>query len=166
MRPARSVIAVVLLTLWLAACGSSSKSSTNATTKSTAQSPGTTTTASKATTANSGSSGAVAAVTTGPVRATLRGANHNPVVNQHWVYVVTATDASGHSLTGTVDSEFVFGGQVVGRETPPTHPLRNGRLHDFMEFPAASLGVPLTFQTVVHTPQGTVTLDWPVRVRK
>ena len=88
------------------------------------------------------------------------------MVNHNWVYVVRASDASGHPLSGTVDSEFVYSGQVVGRETPPTHPLKGGRLHDVIQFPPAAVGVPLTFQAVVRTPPGTVTLDWPVKVKR
>ena len=162
MRPTKSVIAVVLLGLSVAACGSGSKS-----TSSGAAPPAPSTQASTtATIAGSGRTGTIAAVSTGPVRATLRGASHDPVVNRNWVYVVTASDASGHPLSGTVDSEFVYSGHVVGRETPPIHPLKGGRVHDVIQFPAAAVGVPLTFQAVVHTPPGTVTLDWPVKVKR
>jgi hypothetical protein len=100
------------------------------------------------------------------MHATLHGENHAPTVKQPWYYSVLATDASGHPLAGTVDTEFVFGGQIVGRETPPTHPLTDGRLNDNVTFPAQSVGVSLTFQVVVHTTLGSVTLDWPVKVQK
>jgi hypothetical protein len=86
------------------------------------------------------------------------------VAKKNWTYTVTATDASGHPLAGTVLTEFVFGGQVVGRESPPTHPLKNGRLKDVVQFPPQSVGIPITFQTVVKTRLGSVTLDWPVKV--
>lgn len=77
-----------------------------------------------------------------------------------------ATDASGRALSGTVDTQFVFGGQVVGHETPPTHPLTNGRLNDNVTYPATAVGIQLTFQVVVHTQLGSVTLDWPVKVKR
>jgi hypothetical protein len=83
-----------------------------------------------------------------------------------WPYSVTVTDPAGHPLTGTVDIEFTFGGQVVGRDTPPTHPLENGHWKDKLTFPAAALGEPLTFQAVAHTSAGSITLDWPVTVRR
>lgn len=105
-------------------------------------------------------------MTTGPVRATLHAANHAPLAKRNWVYTVTVTDAAGHPLGGTVHTEFVYGGQVVGREAPPTHPLKHGRLRDVVQYPVAAIGVPLIFQTVVHTPRGSVTLDWPVKVRQ
>ena len=79
-----------------------------------------------------------------------------------WHYSVLATDPGGRPLSGSVDTEFVFNGQVVGREAPPTHPLKNGRLDDKVTFPAQAIGIPLTFRVVVHTPTGSVTLDWPV----
>ena len=100
------------------------------------------------------------------MRAWLHGANHAPNVGKKWDYSVLATDQGQHPLAGTVDSEFVFGGQVVGHETPPTHPLSNGRLNDDVTFPAQAAGIPLTFQVVVHTKLGSVTLDWSVKVQK
>lgn len=102
----------------------------------------------------------------GGMRAALHGENHAPTANKLWHYSVAAIDSSGRPLSGTVDTEFAFGGQVVGRESPPTHPLSNGRLDDSVTFPARSLGIPLTFRVVVHTKLGSVTLDWPVKVKR
>jgi hypothetical protein len=101
----------------------------------------------------------------GGVRAWLHGENHDPTINTLWHYSVAATDASGVPLSGTVDTEFVYGGMVVGRETPPTHQLTHGRLNDSITFPPASTGVSLELRVVVHTKLGTVTLDWPVKAR-
>ena len=168
-----AVAGTVIIALWTSGCGSSSSSSSTHTqataaapTTTTSSTPQTTTTSASSATASSGATGTAAAVTTGPVRATLRGANHDPLVKAPWPYSVTVADAAGHPLSGTVDVQFVFGGQVVGRDTPPTHPLKNGRWHDNLNFPAQSIGIPLTFQVVAHTPAGTVTLNWPVKVRK
>jgi hypothetical protein len=102
----------------------------------------------------------------GELRASLHGANHSPTVGKQWDYSVLATDAGRHALAGTVETEFALGGQVVGRETPPTHPLKNGRLNDNVTFPAQAAGIPLTFQVVVHTSLGSATLDWPIKVQK
>jgi hypothetical protein len=77
---------------------------------------------------------------------------------------VSATDARGTPLSGTVDTEFALGGTVVGHETPPVHPLTHGHLTDTVTFPAQAIGVPLELQVVVHTRLGTVTLDWSVKV--
>jgi hypothetical protein len=100
------------------------------------------------------------------VHGTLRGANHAPIVNKPWAYSVNITDAAGHPLSGTVDTEFTFAGQVVGHETPPSHPIKAGRLHDTLTFPPQSVGQPLAVRAVAHTSAGSITLDWPVQVRK
>jgi hypothetical protein len=98
-----------------------------------------------------------------PMRATLVGENHAPKVNQPWSYSVTVTDASGHSMSGTVDIEFALSGTVVGHDKPPTDPI-TGNLHHTLKFPAAAVGVPLEVQAIVHTTLGSLTLDWPITV--
>jgi len=127
-----------LLAVMLAACGGAGSKTTSSTQSSTAPSSG-----------SSQQSGTPSSITTGPVRGRL-----------------TVTDASGHPLPGAVVTEFTFGGQVVGRETPPTHNLSGGRLRDTITFPPASLGEPIALQTVVHTRLGSITLAWPVTPTK
>jgi hypothetical protein len=85
-------------------------------------------------------------------------------VNQAWSYSITVTDAKSHPMSGTVDIQFALAGQVVGHDTPPTHPVTNGSWHDTLKFPAASAAVPLDVQAVVHTSLGSITLDWPIKV--
>jgi hypothetical protein len=142
--------AAVLAGIALAACGGSSSSST---------SPAHSTTSTSSTTQASGSG---ASVTTGPVHGALVGANHSPKIGAKWPYTVSVTDAAGQPLDGTVAINFTFGGEVVGHDTPPTHPLKNGHWHDNLKFPAQSLGQPLSLQAVVHTSKGSITLSWPV----
>jgi hypothetical protein len=105
-------------------------------------------------------------VTTGPVRATLHGQGHDPVVGQKWIYTLAVTDAQGHGLSGTIDTEFALQGTVVGHDTPPTHSLKNGHYKEALKFPPVSVGYPIDLQVVVHTKLGSVTLDWPVTVHK
>ena len=154
IRRSAAVATLLLLALVLAACGGSKSRST---TTNTATSTPTTTTAPAA-----GSP----SVSSGPVRGTLTGASHAPVVNKACRYSLTVTDASGRPLSGTADIEFVFGGVVVGRDRPRTHPVMNGRWHDTLEFPATAVGEPLTFRAVVHTRRGSIILDWPIMVRR
>jgi hypothetical protein len=145
--------AIIAVSMTVAACGSGSSSTTTSTTThltTTAPTP----------------QGGTASVTTGAVRGKLVGQNHAPTVGKKWPYSVTVTNASGSPLNGTVDIEFVFAGQVVGRDTPPTHPVMNGRWHDLLKFPRTAVGQPLMFQAVVHTSAGSITLDWPIRVKK
>ena len=145
----------VLVALALAACGGSSSSSSSTTHSSSESTP---------TASQPGGSGA--SVTTGPVHGSLIAASHTPKINTNWPYTVTVTDAAGHPLDGTVTINFTFGGQVVGHDTPPTHPLKNGRWHDNLKFPPPSLGEPLSVQAVVHTSKGSITLSWPVTTRR
>ena len=136
-----------LLAVALAGCGGGSKPSTTRTV--TAPAP----------------SGPSSTVTAGPVHATLTAGSHTPSANKLFYYSVRVTDASGRPLDGTVDTEFAFSGVVVGRETPPTHRLKNGALRDGVTFPKQSVGQPLELQTVIHTSRGSVTLDWPVTAK-
>jgi hypothetical protein len=100
------------------------------------------------------------------VHGTFSAPNHAPVVNKVWPYTVRVTDASGRPLSGTVEIAFAFGGQVVGHDTPPTHPVHDGLWSGTLEFPAASIGEPLSVQAVVHTSAGMITLSWPIRAVK
>ena len=132
----------------LVGCGGRAHSSSSATSTST-------------TAARTGGSAEVA---TGPVRASLRAAGHAPVQGRNWAYSVRVSDAAGRPLSGSVEIQFVFGGQIVGRDTPRIHPVIRGSWHDRIVFPPASVGQPLVVRAVVHTAHGSVTLDWPIKV--
>jgi hypothetical protein len=99
-----------------------------------------------------------------PMHATLVGENHDPTTGKKWAYTVTATDAKGRPLSGTIETEFVFGGAVVGREVPFKHQLTDGKITNKVTFPARSIGVAgLSLQVTVQTSIGTMTLDWSVK---
>ena len=152
--------ATLVIAVAIAGCGSTaSKSSPSHSTGS--SSPGS---AGKATPAVGPS--ASGASTQTPFHATFAGANHDPKIVVNWPYMVTATDAHGHPLAGTVLVEFTFGGAVVGRDASGTHHFRDGRWHDTLNFPASSVGTPLTLQAVIRTRLGTVMLHWPVIPKK
>jgi hypothetical protein len=137
------------LVIGIAGCGSSSQPKSAA-----APSAGTS--------ANSGG----AEMTVGPVHAAFSAPNHAPVIGKPWPYSVHVADAAGHPLSGSVKIQFTFGGAVVGTDTPPVHPVKNGTWHDNLTFPKAALGQPITLQAVVHTSAGSVTLNWPVKARQ
>ncbi|HYB23497.1 MAG TPA: hypothetical protein VED41_06855 [Solirubrobacteraceae bacterium] len=103
---------------------------------------------------------------THPIHATLVGENHEPIVNRPWHYRVTVTDAQGQELSGTETTHYTFNGAVVGTEKPENVPFTNGEYRDTIEFPAEAVGYPLDVQTVIHTSLGTVTLEWPIKVRR
>lgn len=148
------LLALALTSVTLAACGGSSHHSATRSVKASTTAGG------------SASSSGGASIATGPVHATLRGENHTPTIEKKWIYTVTATDAQGHPLSGTVLTEFAFEGTVEGKEAPPVHQLKNGHLKDVINYPADSVGYPLELQAVVRTHAGTVTLDWPIKVHK
>jgi len=112
-----------------AGCGSSSKPK-----------PPQTHTTSASQTATAPSSAGGASVSTSAVSASLHGVDSAPIACKLWAYSVRVTDAAGQPLSGTVDTEFTFAGQVVGHETPPTHPLKGGLLTDTVTFPKGSIG--------------------------
>ncbi len=161
---------VAALAVSISACGSSSSSSSPSTTHSRTASASTSSTSSAPVTASGKSAPAsragTSSVQSGPVYGELVAVNHSPTVNKPWAYSVKVTNAAGRPLSGTVAIEFTFGGEVVGHDTPPVHPVRNGLWHDTLEFPAQSEGEPLSVQAVVHTSAGSVTLDWPITVVK
>lgn len=161
-RALAGALAVVFVGLAATACGSSSsKSTASASTSTTTSTTRTATAGANPTTATSPT------VTTGPVHATLHGSNHKPRAGKPWFYSVHATDAGGHPLTGTVETEFVVAGLgVMGKESPPVHKLKNGELKDKITYPAEAEGHPITLVTVVRTSAGSVALGWPVSVTK
>ncbi len=169
LRPIACAALATAIACALSACGGGSSSSSTTSSAGASQTTGagaTNSTAGSATTSSGGTptSSGGASVTTGPIRAVLHAENHSPHVNRPWPYSVRVTDAAGRPLGGRVDIEFVFGGQVVGRDTPPTHPLSKGRWHDNLKFPPDALGEPLSVRAVVHVPHGSVTLNWPISV--
>jgi hypothetical protein len=153
----RAPVGAIVVALALAGCGGSSQPSSRASTTAAAR-------ATSTPAAHAGGGGA--SVTAGPVRGVLTAPNHAPTAGKGWPYTVKVTDPNGKPLSGTVDVEFVFAGQIVGRDTPPTHPLTDGSWRDVLTFPAQAVGEPLTFQVVAHTRAGTITLDWPVDVKR
>jgi hypothetical protein len=150
--PLRTLTATVLAALAVAGCGGSSQSSS--TSKHTTASPAATSTP----------AGGSSTITSGPVRGSFTGQDHAPRANKPWAYSLKVSGANGQPLAGTVDIAFTFGGQVVGHDSPPTHPVKHGRWHETLTFPAQAIGQALSVQAVVHTSLGSITLDWPVTV--
>ncbi len=154
-RPASTpALAAGLVSLALTGCGGSSHPPSRPVKTQSASAP-----------AKSPASGG-SSVTTGPVRATLLGQNHHPVAGKNWSYTVHVADAQRRPLSGIIDTEFAFHGAVVGKDTPPTHKFKHGGFEEKLKFPAMAIGYPIELQVVVHTPVGSVTLDWPVTVLK
>jgi hypothetical protein len=138
------------------------KTSTHTTTssKTAKTTTSTTTTTSKTTTSKTTTT---TAALKPPLQATLVGENHTPKIGTKWSYTVTARDANGKPLSGTIETEFAYGGAVVGKEAPFKHTFTSGSITNQVTFPPRAKGVTgLDLQVVVITSIGTKTLDWSV----
>jgi hypothetical protein len=106
----------------------------------------------------------------------LKAPNHTPKAGaKDWRITVTARSKSGKPLHATALYHFVYGGQVVSTQYPnPGHPVGGkkpyaftGRYSDTILWPPRAGGVSLTFRVVVTVAgQGSINLDWAVRVRR
>ncbi len=135
------------------------------TTKKTSTTSKTTTskTTSTSTTTHTTSKTTTTAAFKGPLQATLVGENHFPKIGVKWAYTVTAKDANGKPLSGTITTEFWFGGAKVGQESPLKHSFTDGKITNKVTFPARANNVTgLQLQVTVTTSIGTKTLDWTV----
>jgi hypothetical protein len=155
---AQAAVIAALLPLAVAGCGATSQPSSQP-----AKAPATTATTTAASRAAVTGGRLVSA---GALRATLSGENHTPRVNRSWRYAVTVTNATGRPLSGTVAIEFLFGGQIVAHDKPPTHPIANGLWQSTLKLPVAALGYPLTVRAIAHTPAGSITVDWPITTKR
>lgn len=114
-----------------------------------------------------GTGGALAA---GSIRVTITGENHAPVANRPWTYSLTVTSATRSKVSGTVTTEFLFGGAVVGHQPPENVRFKNGVYHDTLTFPAEAKGFPLVgvhlvLEAVVRTADGTGEASWSIVTR-
>jgi len=160
VRSAAAILgAAALLSLPLAGCGGSTPASHSASQPAHSQA----TTASAPTRLSAAGSKSVAA---GALRATIDGQNHTPTVNQPWRYALQVANISGYPMSGSVTIEFVFAGQVVAYDKPPTHPITNGLWQSTLWFPNSAIGYPLTLRAVAHTSAGSIALNWPITVRQ
>ncbi len=100
-----------------------------------------------------------------PVRVALHAPGHHPKAGRRWPISVRVTDRSGKPLSGVIHYEFLFGGQVVSRQSH--YRFHGGRFRDpTVLWPARAVGYPLTFRVVARTPAGTGHADYSVRVRR
>ena len=161
------VASLGLVVLTGAACGGGSASGGSASSGAVSSASSVSAAAASAGTGSSATATSTSAASTAaPIRARLIGHNHHPVVGRPWPFTVTVRSPAGRPLSGRVEIEFTFAGEVVGTDTPPVHPLRDGRWREQLTFPAEAAGRPLDVQAVVHTRHGSATLDWPVVVRQ
>lgn len=111
--------------------------------------------------------GTSSALAAGSIRVSIEAGNHSPIANKKWNYSLTITSVSGSKLSGTVTTEFLFGGAVVGYQPPENVRFKNGVYHDTLTFPAEAKGFPLigvhlVLEAVVHTAYGSGEASWSI----
>jgi hypothetical protein len=93
-------------------------------------------------------------------KALLHAPNHSPVENKKWWITVDVTSGT-QKLSGDVSYRFLYAGTIVSHQ--PGHKFKNGLYKDWLLFPPAAVGKPLTLQVVVTTKYGTKYLPWTVK---
>ncbi|HEY5144711.1 MAG TPA: hypothetical protein VII98_14525 [Solirubrobacteraceae bacterium] len=96
-------------------------------------------------------------------RATLSVPGHHPKAGRVWPVTVTAT-YNGRGVTARVRYVYLYGGQVVSRQSNYRF---HGRFTDHaFTWPARAVGYRLTFRAVVSSSRGSRNLDYWVQVRR
>jgi hypothetical protein len=153
-------IALTALVAALAACGGGGSSEAPVTTV-----------APPAETGASAGAAPQAATTTGPgapFRASLETPDEAAAVSSRWHYRVTAEDASGEPLRAKITVEIVDPLQQAhpvdydGTTDPIVDRPFDGGFSDYVDWPAESRGVPLTFRVTIEAQGEVVHLTYPV----
>jgi len=90
-------------------------------------------------------------------------ANHTPIAGSYW-YVAMTVNKGNAKLNGSVNYEFLSGGQVVSHQKG--HAFKGGIFKDRLCFPALAVGHPLKLGIVVTTRYGAKTLYWAVTTKQ
>jgi hypothetical protein len=113
-----------------------------------------------------GASAPTVKASSGPLTAVLAPPPHDPTINRKVPITVTATVSGKPAKKATAYYVFLLAGVAV---TAPQYVngnknfTFNGHYSDTLDFPAQSLGEPLTFRVVVKDAGHTVNLDWAVK---
>jgi hypothetical protein len=97
-------------------------------------------------------------------KAVFKAPSHRPVVNKPWPITVTVTDLAGKPIAARLQMNVLFKGAQVGQIDNGKIYRFVGRHHEVITWPVASIGYPLTVQSVVTVKGETKKLLWPVSV--
>ena len=119
------------------------------------------------TTVSAASASSIIKASSGPLSATLAPSTHTPKINTLVPIKVTAT-LHGKPVKATAVYQFLFGGSVVGNGYPYNnkHYSFTGHFSDKLNFPASSLGFPLTLRVVIKAADHTVNLNCSITSHK
>ena len=138
-RSPQIVLFAVFMLVFAAACGASSGATTASTTKPTASSAL-------------------------PFKATFSAPSHHPVVNKNWPITVTVSNPAGKPIAATLQMNVLFQGAQVGQIDNGKIYHFVGRHHELITWPPASIGQPLTLQSVVTVNGAAKKLLWTISV--
>ena len=97
-------------------------------------------------------------------KAVFSAPSHHPVVNKNWPITVIVTDRAGKPVAATLQMNVLFAGAQVGQIDNGKIYHFVGRHHENITWPVASIGQPLTLQSVVIVKGKTKKLLWPLSV--
>jgi len=99
--------------------------------------------------------------------ARLYAPTHHPAAGERWPIRITARDADGHRVRGTVRYAYLYQGEVVLREDPKGDRHFAGDFRDqHLMWSKRTIGLRLTFRAIVDTKLGQASLDYVVRVHR
>jgi hypothetical protein len=102
--------------------------------------------------------------------AKLTAPGHHPKARKRWPVKIVAKTEGGKPVSGTVQYNFLFGGQVVQVRSCLDHgntPCKfKGTYKDVLHFPRRAIGHPLTLRFIVKTRFGTKNIDYAITVVK
>jgi len=97
-------------------------------------------------------------------KAVFSAPTHHPVVNKNWPITVTVADLAGKPVAATLQMNVLFAGAQVGQIDNGKIYHFVGRYHEIITWPQASIGQPLTLQSVVIVNGATKKLLWTLSV--
>ena len=97
-------------------------------------------------------------------KAVFSAPTHHPVVNRNWPITVTVADPAGKPIAATLQMNVLFAGAQVGQIDNGKIYHFVGRYHELITWPPASIGQPLTLQSVVTVKGKTQKLLFTVSV--
>ena len=109
--------------------------------------------------------------TAAPLTVTLTAPTHGPKIKTRWYYTVRATLA-GKPAAGKLTAQIVdpIGGSHPVQFGSSTKNITNwrftGRFHDFIIWPASSVGIPLKLRVVLRLGSASRTLTFAVTPRR
>ena len=92
---------------------------------------------------------------------------HYPAAGARWPIRITARDAEGHRVRGTVRYAYLYHGEVVLRQNPKGDRHFAGDFRDrHLMWSKRTIGLRLTFRAIVDTKLGQANLDYGVTVHR